>query len=70
LIDPEGKRILNISNQDIVKQNIGDYVELTGTLATQSGAMRVVSLKFLDRNRAMCAVPNKTGQQTQESQKP
>ena len=66
LIDPEGKRVLSISNQDIVKQNIGEYVELTGTLATQGGAMQVVSLKFLDRNRAMCAVTNKTGPQTPE----
>jgi hypothetical protein len=69
-IDPDGKRVLNISNQDIVKQNIGDYVELTGKLATPGGAMRVVSLRFLDRNRAMCVVPNKTGRQTQESQNP
>ena len=30
LIDPKGKRVLNISKQGIVKQNIGDYVELTG----------------------------------------
>jgi hypothetical protein len=66
LIDPEGKRVLSISNQAIVKQNIGDYVELTGTPATKGGAMQVVSLKFLDRNRAMCAVPNKTAQQKPE----
>jgi hypothetical protein len=66
LIDPEGKRVLKISNQDVVKQNIGDYVELTGTLATKGGAMQVVSLRFLDRNRAMCAVPSKTAQQKPE----
>jgi hypothetical protein len=35
-------------------------VELTGTLGTHGGAMQVVSLKFLDRNRAMCAVRDKT----------
>ena len=65
-IDPQGKLVPSISNQDIVKQNIGDYVELTGTLGTSGGAMQVVSLKFLDRNRAMCAVRDETVPQKPE----
>jgi hypothetical protein len=67
LIDPQGQRILSISNQDIVKQNIGDYVELAGTVEKAGDTMQVVTLKFLDKNRAICAVPTKkAGEQKPE----
>src|SRR6202161_746635 len=55
LIDPDHKKIVAIANQDSVKNNVGDYVELTGTTDAQN-VLRVESLKFLDKNRAMCCV--------------
>jgi hypothetical protein len=59
MIDPDGKRVLDIANQDAVAHNIGDYVEITGTVDGQGKSMRVDSLKFLDTNRAVCEVPAK-----------
>lgn len=58
LIDPEHKKVVDISNQDAVKKNVSDYVELTGTVDAQN-QFHVESLKFLDKNRAMCGVPEK-----------
>src|SRR5579863_6927955 len=56
LIDPDHKKVVDIANQDAVKNNIGDYVELTGTSDTKN-RLHVDALKFLDKNRAMCGVP-------------
>jgi hypothetical protein len=58
LIDPEHKAIVEIANQDAVKNNVGDYVELTG-VADSKNTLHVDALKFLDKNRAMCGVPDK-----------
>ena len=58
LIDPEHKKVVDIANQDAVKKNLSDYVELTGTVDAQN-LFHVDSLKFLDKNRAMCGVPEK-----------
>jgi hypothetical protein len=58
LIDPDHKRVMDIANQDAVKNNIGDYVELAGTTDDRD-VLHVDSLKFLDKNRAMCDVPQK-----------
>ena len=58
LIDPEQKKVVDIANQDAVKNNIGDYVELAGTTDARN-TLHVDSLKFLDKNRAMCGVPEK-----------
>jgi hypothetical protein len=58
LIDPDHKKVIDIQNQDAVKKNVSDYVELTGTLDSKN-VMTVESVKFLDKNRAMCGVPEK-----------
>jgi hypothetical protein len=58
LIDPDRKKVIDIANQDAVKKNLGDYVELTGSTNAQN-VLHVDSLKFLDKNRAMCGVPEK-----------
>jgi hypothetical protein len=58
LIDPQHKKVVDISNQDAVKKNVSDYVELAGTVDAQN-QFHVESLKFLDKNRAMCGVPEK-----------
>ena len=58
LIDPDHTRIVDIANQDAVKNNVGDDVELTGSTDAKD-VLHVDSLKFLDKNRAMCGVPEK-----------
>jgi hypothetical protein len=58
LIDPDHKKIVDIANQDAVKNNVGDYVELNGSVDGKD-MLHVDSLKFLDKNRAMCGVPEK-----------
>jgi hypothetical protein len=57
LIDPTRKRILIVRNQDIAKKNVGDYVEVSGVVDSDAQTIKVDSLKFLDRNHAMCGVP-------------
>ncbi len=58
LIDPDHGSVVDIANQDAVKKNVSDYVELIGTVDAQN-LFHVESLKFLDKNRAMCGVPEK-----------
>jgi hypothetical protein len=57
IIDPDGKRVLVIENQDIAKKNVGDYVEIIGNVDPKTKLLHADSLKFLDKNRAMCGVP-------------
>jgi hypothetical protein len=59
LVDPEGKRVLMIENQEVAAKNVGDYVEITGIIDPGSRSLHADSLKFLDKNRAMCGVPEK-----------
>jgi hypothetical protein len=59
LIDPDGKRILLIANQEIAKKNVGDYVEVSGEIDPKAGTIQIASLRFLDKNRAMCGVEPK-----------
>ena len=59
LIDPEHKRLLTISNQDAAKEQVGDYVEISGELDEQARSLRIDSLKLLEKGRAMCDVPAK-----------
>src|SRR5437867_10799548 len=49
LIVPDLKKILNIANQEAAKNNIGDYVELTGNVDQQSKVVRIDSLKMLTK---------------------
>ena len=57
LIDPDNKRVLTIENQDAARRNVGDYVEIAGAIDPATTMLHVDSLKFLDKNRAMCGVP-------------
>ena len=57
LIDPAAKEILNIVNQDAARENIGDYVEVTGALDPQTKTLQIDSLKMLSKGKAMCALP-------------
>jgi len=64
LIDPDNKRVLTIENQDAARRNVGDYVEIAGAIDPATTMLHVDSLKFLDKNRAMCGVPAKSKKKT------
>lgn len=59
LVDPEGKRLLAILNQEAATERVGDYVEITGEVDDQAKTLRVDSMKLLEKGRAMCDVPAK-----------
>ncbi|HEV2196706.1 MAG TPA: hypothetical protein VGR55_14070 [Candidatus Acidoferrum sp.] len=59
LVDPEGKRLLFIANQDAARERVGDYVEISGEVDDQAKTLRVDSMKLLEKGRAMCDVPAK-----------
>ena len=59
LVDPEGKRLLAIANQDAAVERVGDYVEISGEVDDQAKTLRVDSMKLLEKGRAMCGVPAK-----------
>jgi hypothetical protein len=56
----EGKRVLVVANQEAVAKKVGGYVEVAGEVGTQGKTLHVDSLKCLEKNRAMCDVPQKT----------
>jgi hypothetical protein len=58
-VDPQGKRVLVISNPDIAKKNVGDEVEITGQVDAQAKTLHAESLKFLEKGSATCAAPAK-----------
>lgn len=59
LIVPDQKRILNIANQEVAKNNVGDYVEVTGNIDRQNQVVRIDSLKMITQGRAKCDLPKK-----------
>lgn len=59
LVDPEGKRLLVIANQDAATERVGDYVEISGDLDGQAKTLRIDSIKLIEKGRAMCDVPAK-----------
>lgn len=59
LVDPVGKRILVLTNQEVGKKNVGDYVEIAGEIDSKAMTLHAESLKFLEKGSAMCGVPPK-----------
>jgi hypothetical protein len=59
LLDPQGKRVLVLANQDIGKSHIGDYVEITGEVDSREIKVHADSLKFLEKGVTMCDAPAK-----------
>lgn len=57
LIVPDEKTILEIANQGAAKENIGDYVEVTGAVNPQTKSLHIDSFKLVEKGRAMCSVP-------------
>jgi len=49
LIDPKGKRVLVITDQDMAKKNLGNYVEVTGRVDARANTIKPESIKFLEK---------------------
>jgi hypothetical protein len=49
--------VLDISNQDAARDNIGDDVVLIGVVDPGKTVMHINSLKLISRGVAMCARP-------------
>jgi hypothetical protein len=58
-VDPDRKRLLSVANQEVAKESVGDYVEISGEVNEERKTLRVDSLKLLEKGRAMCDVPAK-----------
>ena len=58
-VDPDHKRLLSIANQDVAKERVGDYVEISADLDEQGKTLHIDSLKLVEKGRAMCDVPVK-----------
>lgn len=58
-LDTDHKRVLTIANQDAATENVGDFVEIAGSVDEKEVTLRIKSLKLLEKGRAMCDVPKK-----------
>ena len=56
-IDPNGREVLDISNQEAARANAGDQVEVMASIDPASHAMHIESLKLLARGVEMCTRP-------------
>jgi hypothetical protein len=56
-IDPDGRRVLDIANQDAARNRIGDYVEVVGFVDAKTNALHVDSLKLISEGAAACSRP-------------
>ncbi len=63
LIVPDEKVLLKIDNQDAALKNVGDFVEVSGTVDPQSKTVHIATLKMLEKGAAMCEVPPKKSKQ-------
>jgi hypothetical protein len=57
-IDPKGRRVLEIENQAAVRKDLGEEVEIGGTIDLQNGTVHVDSMKFVAHVPAMCSRTN------------
>jgi len=54
LIDSDHKRLLYLSNSDAAKPNIGDYVEIQGSLDSSANTVQIQSMKMLEQGVSKC----------------
>jgi len=52
LIDPAGKRVLVIANQDAAKNDLGDYVEIKGEVNSAAGTLQIDSIELLKKGKS------------------
>ncbi len=53
-IDPDSRRVVDISNQDAARGNIGDEVEVAGSVDSGTKVLQINSLKLIARGVAEC----------------
>lgn len=56
-IDPNARQVLEISNQDAARDNIGDEVAIISVVDPGEAVVHINSLKLISRGVAMCARP-------------
>jgi hypothetical protein len=59
LIVPDQKTILTIDNPATAQTNIGNYVEITGSVKAKTKTLHIDTLKMLTKGVAMCGLPAK-----------
>ena len=59
LIAPDEKKVLTVANQDIAKSNVGNEVEVSGTIDAKSETVEIKSVKLLEVGHATCSAPRK-----------
>ena len=59
LIVPDQRTLLTVANPEAAKADIGDYVEITGSIEAKTKTVHIDSLKLLTKGVAMCGVPAK-----------
>lgn len=57
LIDPSARRVLAIENQEAARGNIGDEVEIAGSVDSNKNALHIDSIKLVAHGAAMCSRP-------------
>jgi len=56
-IDPNARRVLDISNQDAARDNIGDEVAIIGVVDPGKAVVDINSLRLISQGVAMCTRP-------------
>lgn len=59
LIVPDQHALLTVANPAAAKANIGDFVEVTGSVEAKTKTLHIDSLKMLTKGVAMCGLPAK-----------
>ncbi len=59
LIVPDQRVLLTVANPEAAKANIGDFVEVTGSVEARTKTLHIDSLKMLTKGAAMCGLPPK-----------
>lgn len=59
LIVPDQRMLLTVANPDAAKANIGDFVEITGSVGARTKTLHIDSLRLLTKGVAMCGLPAK-----------
>lgn len=59
LIVTDQRLLLTVANPGAAKANIGDFVEINGTVEAKTKTLHIDSLKLLTKGLAMCGLPAK-----------
>ncbi|HKF50685.1 MAG TPA: hypothetical protein VKB26_00110 [Candidatus Acidoferrales bacterium] len=59
LIAPDQRKLLTVANPSAAKANIGDFVEVTGSVEAKTKTVHIDTLKMLTKGAAMCDAPAK-----------